>query len=127
MYSNYSYDIISHLAPPTLSGQGHTTQGHGKVPPLCIQSHWSKWINRDSPSVGAGDIEAMTSQEMSVFCAAGRISKIECITDTGIPSYSTGEIISCTINNGLECLNDNNFPVPCSDYKVRYFCDCGCK
>lgn len=53
------------------------------------------------------------------------MSEIECATTTGIASFSSGEMVSCTINNGLECLNDNNYPVPCSDYQVRYYCDCG--
>ena len=42
----------------------------------------------------------------------------------GISSDSTGEIIQCTIEGGLVCLNDDNAPIPCSDYKVRYQCTC---
>ncbi|XP_052820011.1 otogelin-like protein [Mya arenaria] len=71
-----------------------------------------------------GDIEKMNGHELSVFCPEGRIKGIECVTVDGKASYSNGEVLSCSINNGLECLNDNNFPVPCSDYKIRYYCDC---
>ena len=102
-----------------------TTQALTPMP--CIGTRWSKWINRDKPSIGDGDHESLTPAEMSVFCAGGRISRIECVTESGIPDYSSGEITSCSVNNGFECLNVNNFPVPCSDYKVRYFCDCTSK
>ena len=102
-----------------------TTQG--PTPPPCIGTRWTKWFNRDTPSTGDGDHESMTPTEMAMFCAGGRISRIECATVSGIPDYSSGEIVSCSVNNGFECLNANNFPVPCSDYKVRYFCDCNSK
>ncbi|KAL4222951.1 Mucin-5B [Mactra antiquata] len=113
-------------APPTISSR-ITPPPFGVQTPqqlACIQSRWSKWINRDKPDSGDGDIEKMTSKELGVFCPGGRVNRIECNTVDDIPSHSSGEIISCSINNGLECLNMNNLPVPCSDYKVRYFCLC---
>ncbi|WAQ93432.1 EDIL3-like protein [Mya arenaria] len=106
------------LVPPTVH-HDHTTHTHGGPSIAPCLTRWSRWINRDHPDSGRDDIE-----KMNVFCREGRIKGIECVTVDGIASYSSGEILSCSINNGLECLNDNNFPVPCSDYKIRYHCDC---
>ena len=33
----------------------------------------------------------------------------------------------CTMEGGSVCLNDDNAPFPCSDYKIRYFCKCNGK
>ncbi|WAR09835.1 CRAM-like protein [Mya arenaria] len=109
--------------PPTVH-HDHTTHTHGGPSIAPCLTRWSRWINRDHPDSGRGDIEKMNAHELNVFCPEGRIKGIECVTVDGIASYSSGEILSCSINNGLECLNDNNFPVPCSDYKIRYHCDC---
>ncbi|XP_067650638.1 mucin-5AC-like [Haliotis asinina] len=89
----------------------------------CSQSHYSNWVNRDLPESGNGDHEAMTPDELSSFCKGGQVTKIECYTDD-IPSYSSGELVTCDMKSGLTCNNADNAPVPCSDYKVRYFCDC---
>ncbi|WAQ93441.1 EDIL3-like protein [Mya arenaria] len=124
------------LPPPIVTGQSprtttmglpptiHTTNIHGGPSVAPCLTRWSRWINRDQPDSGMGDIEKMNGHELSVFCPEGRIKGIECVTVDGKASYSNGEVLSCSINNGLECLNDNNFPVPCSDYKIRYYCDC---
>ena len=91
---------------------------------LCVE-RWSNWINKDTPSTGDGDREMLTPSELQQFCNGGKISSIECETTTGIASYSTGEIAMCTIEGGSVCLNADNMPMPCSDYKIRYFCKCG--
>ena len=91
---------------------------------VACNSRWSTWMNRDKPGVGDGDIEVMTPQELKQFCYNGKVTGVECITVDGIHSYSTGEIMTCSIEGGSSCLNDDNFPMPCSDYKIRYFCTC---
>ncbi|XP_052762407.1 mucin-2-like [Mya arenaria] len=83
---------------------------------------WSSWINRDGPDSGDGDRENWTPEEKSAFCPNGNISRIECYTTDDIASYSSGDIMQCTLS-GSSCLNDDNFPVPCSDYKIRYLCE----
>ena len=93
------------------------------APYLCIE-RWSNWINKDSPSTGDGDREMLSPSELQQFCTNGKIKAIECETTTGIASYSTGEIAMCTIEGGSVCLNADNTPIPCSDYKIRYYCEC---
>ena len=66
----------------------------------------------------------LSPSELQQFCANGKIKAIECETTTGIASYSTGEIAMCTIEGGSVCLNADNTPMPCSDYKIRYYCEC---
>ena len=88
------------------------------------QDKWSDWINKDSPTVGDGDREMLSPAELKAFCGNGKIKTIECVTTTGIASYSTGEIAMCSIEGGSVCLNADNAPFPCSDYKIRYFCEC---
>ncbi|WAR09825.1 MFGM-like protein [Mya arenaria] len=106
--------------PPTI----RTTHTHGGPSIVPCLTRWSRWINRDQPDSGRGDIEKMNAHELNVFCPEGRIKGIECFTVNGTASYKSEEMLSCSINNGFECLNDNNFPIPCSDYKIRYYCDC---
>lgn len=109
-----------YLAPPTISHRKQTTI---LAPSACVRSRWSRWINRNTPD-GPGDMEAMSVPELGIFCAGGRVSKIECTTTDGTLASNAGQIVSCTINNGFECLNNNNYPNTCKDYQVRYYCDC---
>ena len=68
-----------------------------------------------------------TASEKSAFCGGGKLTGIECITVDGISSYSTGEIMTCSLETGSVCLTADNAPIPCSDYKIRYFCTCAGK
>ena len=88
------------------------------------KTQWSAWVNRDNPASGGGDREVWTDAEKQAFCPGGTINKINCTTVDGIPSYSSGEIASCYPDTGFECNNADNFPVPCSDYRISYFCKC---
>ena len=109
-------------SPPTLAVQTTTQQ----PTPLCVD-RWTDFINQDHPDTGNGDLEKWSASQLAAFCPDGKITQIECITTTGIASYSTGEIAMCTIEGGSVCLNDDNAPFPCSDYKIRYFCKCNGK
>ena len=68
--------------------------------------------------------EFMTPSEIQKFCPGGNITQIECQTIDGIPSESSGEILTCNRMTGLTCSNQANDPIPCSDYQVRYYCLC---
>ena len=86
---------------------------------------WSLWINKDSPNTGDGnDYEMMLAMDKAKFCPGGRITEVECSTVNNTPSELTGETVDCNVYSGLTCLFVENAPIPCSDYKVRYFCDC---
>ena len=89
----------------------------------CV-SGWSAWINKDTPDTGDGDLEKMTSSELTSFCPGGTITQVECQTVDGIEYYSSGEILTCTTDGGLQCNNADNFPIPCSDYQIKYECTC---
>ena len=91
--------------------------------PQCVGG-WSDWINKDSPDVGDGDHEQMTSSELASFCPGGTVTRVECQTVDGIEHFSSGEILTCTTDGGLQCNNADNFPIPCSDYQIRYECSC---
>ena len=86
---------------------------------------WSSWINQDTPSSGTGDVEQMTPDQLTQLCPGGTITNIECQTVDGIEYFSSGEIVTCTVDQGFSCNNDDNFPIPCSDYQIRYECTCG--
>lgn len=66
----------------------------------------------------------MSREEKKLFCPNGKITSIECVTSNNISSESAGEIMQCTVEGGSACLNADNAPIPCSDYKIRYFCKC---
>ena len=96
-------------------------------PVVCTKSHWTPWINKDTPEVGNGDFEKITPEEIKTLCPGGMISQIQCFTIDGIKSESTGEVMDCSLQKGSSCSNLDNYPAPCSDFKVRYFCDCSGK
>lgn len=113
-----------------VTGQGSTvTPAVTSTPtpgPQCVEK-WSDWLNKNSPTTqGAlGDYEKMTDAEKAQFCPGGNVTKVEChAVDGDIPSYSSGEILTCYPDQGLACNNADNFPMPCSDYKARFFCSC---
>lgn len=91
---------------------------------ICMTG-WSAWINDNSPIGTDGDHEKMSKEELSSFCPGGEITDIECIdSDQGDDWKSLSEA-TCTVDDGLDCLN---IPVdgvpPCRDYKIRYMCMC---
>ena len=88
---------------------------------------FSTWFNQDNPSTGSGDSERLTGAALSALCPGGSVTNIECQTVDGIPYYSTGEILTCDMDHGLVCSNADNFPIPCSDYQIRYECTCAGK
>uniref|UniRef100_A0A2C9K961 F5/8 type C domain-containing protein n=1 Tax=Biomphalaria glabrata TaxID=6526 RepID=A0A2C9K961_BIOGL len=91
-------------------------------PNLCTNSFWTQWINKDSPEIGDGDRESLSSHELSQICVGGYISEIDCQTTLGIPFDMTGEPVSCDLDSGLVCMN-SIFRM-CRNYRVRYRCEC---
>lgn len=37
----------------------------------------------------------------------------------------SGEVVSCTANEGLRCLNEEQTDNMCEDYAIRFLCACG--
>lgn len=95
--------------------------------PHCTQDTWSAWINRDNPNTESMDHDFMTNQEQTAFCNGGMITMVECQDKYGTEYKSTGATVTCDVQNGVLCRNFDNEPIPCSDYKIRYFCNCGSK
>ena len=86
---------------------------------------WSTWINHNNPSTGTGDREQLTDAEKLQLCSGGNLTRVEChVVDGDIPSYSSGEVAECSVERGFTCNNADNFPIPCSDYKARFYCEC---
>ena len=103
------------------------------MPTTTCGDHWSPWINNGSPSKpnGSGmsgdkEMSAAEYRTQTGFCSNGKISNIECQTTDGTSSDVTGQIVDCTIETGLECMDDFNFPDSCHDYQIRYFCEDRC-
>ncbi|KAL8604894.1 hypothetical protein ACOMHN_028522 [Nucella lapillus] len=117
-----------HVTPsshPSMTSYAHSTSpSPSTVITTCSKSFWTPWINKDIPSTGDGDHEALTDVEKAAMCVGGRITDIQCYTTGDIPSYSSGEILTCDLASGLVCSTIDNYPIPCSDYQIRYFCQC---
>ncbi|KAK3611483.1 hypothetical protein CHS0354_039095 [Potamilus streckersoni] len=98
--------------------------------PYACQPKWSDYINKMTPTsdMDYTEHEFMTDIEKKTFCSDGLITRIECETVAGIPVYSSGSVgTTCNVNSGFTCKNSDNFPVPCEDFRVRYYCDCARK
>lgn len=37
----------------------------------------------------------------------------------------SGEVVSCSVEEGLRCLNEDQSDNMCEDYRVRFLCACG--
>ena len=107
----------------TCEGAGSTTT----LAPTPCQPKWLPWINNMKPTTNESYIEHeyITIKEQQQQCSNGHVTRIECETIDGIPHDSvmaTGT--TCDIFSGYTCRNSENYPVPCEDMKVRYYCDC---
>ncbi|XP_071142315.1 mucin-5AC-like [Mytilus edulis] len=135
---NCSSDFRDYVISKTSLTPLTTASRFTKLPNLnshkCV-SRWTPWVNKDKPwinkdninvDIGESDHEFLTPEELEIFCPRGNITKVECMVDSvhPIPYYSTGEIVRCDKHHGLVCNNADNFPVPCHDYKIRYYCIC---
>ena len=67
--------------------------------------------------------QIMTPSEKYLFCKDGKIVSVECRSTDNQPYYSTGEIVSCNVDQGLVCENADNFPACQHDYMIRYQCE----
>ena len=120
------------VEPPTVSTRSPHRISTQRPPMMTTcASYWSPWINSDKPETGDGDFEHVTVDQLRSqyqFCPGGKLTHIECeAAETGISSISTGEVLSCDLKSGLACRMSDNFPIPCSDYKIRYYCEMCCK
>ncbi|GFN75367.1 mucin 5ac, oligomeric mucus/gel-forming [Plakobranchus ocellatus] len=95
------------------------------VPSVPCKSQWSPWINRDTPATSDGDYEKMTAEELASFCPGGQITDIQCVDSDSLDDWSSLSQASCTVEEGLQCINLPFFDSPsCRDYKIRYMCNC---
>ncbi|PVD30853.1 hypothetical protein C0Q70_10128 [Pomacea canaliculata] len=115
-------------SPPSISGQtpsiSPTAQTGGTPTPApgrCTPG-WTTWIN--TPSTNDGDREQLTTEQKQQLCPNGKMVEVDCQTVTGIEYFSSGEVVTCDVDQGLICNNVDNEPVPCNDYKIRYRCEC---
>lgn len=90
----------------------------------CTASSWSQWINNDSPDVDGVDRERMTEAELKSFCPNGYVTDVRCQTIEGLPSYTAGDVMTCTVQDGAVCKSEDNYPIDCQDYMVQYYCNC---
>ncbi|XP_063397551.1 uncharacterized protein LOC134681842 isoform X2 [Mytilus trossulus] len=94
----------------------------------CVDRSWSPWVDERNPTTHAlGDKEksGLEYQKASGFCSGGTIHKVECwSTDIGAFHYSIGQVMKCTPIDGVVCNNADNYPLTCTNYKIRYQCYC---
>lgn len=95
--------------------------------PSSCKPRWLPWIDNMKPTSEKSYVEheVMSVERQTELCGDGHITRIECETTDGIPDYSVGaKGTTCDIYSGYTCKNAINYPVPCEDFRVRYYCDC---
>ncbi|WAR14241.1 HMCT-like protein [Mya arenaria] len=95
--------------------------------PKTCNPRWLPWINNMTPTneMSYVEHEFMSLQKQQELCFDGKITRFECQTIYGVSFHSAGTVGStCEILSGLTCKNSDNYPVPCDDFQVRYYCDC---
>eukprot|EP00118_Oscarella_pearsei_P020013 m.215603 g.215603 ORF g.215603 m.215603 type:complete len:209 (+) comp39836_c0_seq1:464-1090(+) len=84
---------------------------------------WTAWLDRDNPS-GVGDFETLKDfiREKAPVCP--RPIGINCRAKaTGRDARLTGEIVICSKDVGLICINNRQRDRRCNfDYEVRFLC-----
>ncbi|XP_033097307.1 mucin-5AC-like, partial [Anneissia japonica] len=115
---------------PTLSGNKtdiSTTPTSG-IPTPTTESPcdgcWSEWIDTWKPSpINGGDFEIL--EKITIDYPVCRMPyEIECREKNfKNPYQSTGQRVTCKTNEGLICLNSDNFGV-CYNYEIRLCCPC---
>ncbi|GEM_PF-4402892 len=82
---------------------------------------WTPWLNRDRPS-GSGDYDKLDGHLADGnACVAPK--DVECRAVDSKKDWSeTGQIASCTKENGFVCRNDEQHGAQCLDYEVRFLC-----
>ncbi|KAK3733737.1 hypothetical protein RRG08_026852 [Elysia crispata] len=67
----------------------------------------------------------MMAVEFAIFCPGGNITDIQCIDSDSLDDWVSLSEASCTIEDGLQCVNLPFLDMPsCRDYKIRYMCNC---
>jgi len=95
--------------------------------PKCITetNEWTDWMNYNIPTLANdGDFENHHYlRRRFEYCGEEMISAVEC-RPAGASTYS-GQMVTCDVNTGLTCFNDNQDIEMCLDYEIRFFCRCG--
>ena len=113
----------SPTAQPGLhSGETPTAQPSLICETVEFGKRWSMWVDRNTIQPLGGDAEKMTAEELKRFCQRGTVDAVECETLDGKSFKISGDIVTCTIENGLVCDEFQNYPIGCQDYRVRYQC-----
>ncbi len=91
------------------------------VEPDASLGSWTEWLNRDTPSL-SGDWERLRK-----FVEKGQVCEqpegVECRRRSdGTQWFETGDVMSCTREEGAICRNSLQSDGKCDDYEVRFFC-----
>jgi hypothetical protein len=93
--------------------------------------YWTSWFNNDRPDrTGTYVVETGDFEKVSDPCGNGKTpTGVDCQTGLvysglGVDYRATGQTVSCDIENGLVCRNEDN-PGGCFDYYIRYYCGDG--
>ncbi|XP_033097308.1 mucin-5B-like [Anneissia japonica] len=113
---------------PTLSGTTTDISTTSGTPTPTTESPcdgcWSEWIDTWKPSpTNGGDFEIL--EKITIDYPVCRMPyEIECREKNfKTPYQSTGQRVTCKTNEGLMCLNSDNFGV-CYNYEIRLCCPC---
>jgi len=87
--------------------------------PHCFQQ-WTQCYDRDNPS-GTGDWETRALHNPAP-CGGATPVWADCRTTGGASAWSTGEVLTCSAQDGLICRNSDQTDNYCQDYCVRYLC-----
>ncbi|XP_063420933.1 mucin-2-like [Mytilus trossulus] len=85
-------------------------------------TEWDNWVNSNAPD-GSGDDYEPIDEVLKHSHLCSYPIKIECLTTTGSKADDIGQIITCDLCSGLQCVNyDQSDSKGCADYKVRLAC-----
>ncbi|XP_006893418.1 PREDICTED: mucin-5B [Elephantulus edwardii] len=119
------FTFTTTVAPQSTAGStpAPTSSSTVCVQEVCI---WSSWYDgsQPEPGLGGGDIETFENLKQKGYQVCTAPADIECQAESfpNIPLEKLGQKVFCDRVRGLICLNREQSPPLCHNYKLRVLC-----
>ncbi|KAI4553479.1 hypothetical protein MJT46_016773 [Ovis ammon polii x Ovis aries] len=116
------FTFTSTAAPPSTTGLVPTPST------VCVRKacQWSDWYDggRPEPGVSGGDFETFENLRQRGYQVCLAPVDIECQAQLfpGMPLEKLAQKVECSQDKGLTCLNSEQSPPLCHNYKLRVLC-----
>nr|KAG5709674.1 hypothetical protein BaRGS_027699 [Batillaria attramentaria] len=124
---NLTYTTGSTQDSADITFRDVATIGQAPNPIVSTYDHWPGAVvvtvdvyDNNSAQAGVPDVLlANLSMTVTQYPLPASNTTLYSLLFPPVNNNSSGEIVTCSVDQGLVCNNADNFPIPCSDYQVR--------